>query len=106
MRRRVANAGCDLEEGLISAGTHWYQMRFLLENPLTVIAGQRIEGHFSLKSNNIQSYFARLRMRLQGTEAWSESLCMDLKDPEYRALTSANAYVPPPAGFIRVRQRW
>lgn len=79
-------------------GTHWYQMRFLLENPLTVIAGQRIEGHFSLKSNNIQSYFARLRMRLQGTEAWSESLCMDLKDPEYRALTSANAYVPPPAG--------
>jgi len=76
-------------------GTHWYQIRFLLETPLAVNAGQHIEGTLSMEANNLQSYYVRLHCRIQGTNISSEAPCIDLKDPEYRFYTSQNAYCPP-----------
>merc|ERR1719414_1521711 len=76
-------------------GTHWYQIRFLLETPLAVNAGQHIEGSLRMEANNLQSYYVRLHMQIQGTNISSEAPCIDLKDPEYRFYTSSNAYCPP-----------
>mmetsp|Transcript_121325 Transcript_121325/g.377199 ORF Transcript_121325/g.377199 Transcript_121325/m.377199 type:complete len:218 (+) Transcript_121325:2-655(+) len=76
-------------------GTHWYQIRFLLETPLAVNAGQHIEGTLKMEANNLQSYYVQLVMRIQGTDICSEAPCIDLKDPEYRFYTSSNAYCPP-----------
>lgn len=76
-------------------GTHWYQMRFLLETPLAVNAGQRIVGTIKMEANNLQSYYVDLHMQLKGTNISSEAKGIDLKDPEYRFYSSANAYCPP-----------
>jgi histone-arginine methyltransferase CARM1 len=76
-------------------GTHWYQIRFLLEVPLAVNAGQHIEGHVRMEANNLQSYYVKVFMKIKGTEISSEAACIDLKDPEYRFYTSPNAYCPP-----------
>jgi len=76
-------------------GTHWYQIRFPIETPLAVNAGQRLEGTLTMEANNLQSYYVRLEMRIKGTEIYSHAPCIDLKDPEYRFYTSANSYCPP-----------
>uniref|UniRef100_A0A7S3U1M5 type I protein arginine methyltransferase n=1 Tax=Strombidinopsis acuminata TaxID=141414 RepID=A0A7S3U1M5_9SPIT len=76
-------------------GTHWYQIRFLLETPLAVNAGQHVEGTLTLDANNLQSYYCKVFMKIKGTTISSEAPCIDLKDPEYRFYTSANAYCPP-----------
>jgi len=76
-------------------GTHWYQIRFLLETPLALNAGQHIEGTLKMEANNLQSYYVKLFMQIKGTNISSEAPCIDLKDPEYRFYTSANAYCPP-----------
>lgn len=79
-------------------GTHWYQIRFLVEVPLAVNAGQVIEGTLKMEANNLQSYYLKLFMRIKGTDISSENPCIDLKDPEYRFYTSPNTYVPPGTG--------
>jgi len=79
-------------------GTHWYQIRFLLEVPLAVNAGQTIEGTLKMEANNLQSYYLKLSMRIKGTDISSENPCIDLKDPEYRFYTSQHTYVPPGTG--------
>lgn len=76
-------------------GTHWYQIRFLLEVPLAVNAGQHIVGTLTMEANNLQSYFVRMTLKIKGTDIVSEARGIDLKDPEYRFYTSQNAYVPP-----------
>jgi histone-arginine methyltransferase CARM1 len=76
-------------------GTHWYQIRFLLETPLAVNAGQHLEGYVRMEANNLQSYYVNVYMKIQGTEISSEAPRIDLKDPEYRFYTSPNAYCPP-----------
>lgn len=76
-------------------GTHWYQIRFLLETPLAVNAGQHVEGWIRMEANNLQSYYVSLFMQIQGTNITSEAPRIDLKDPEYRFYTSPNAYCPP-----------
>jgi len=78
-----------------SPGTHWYQIRFLLETPLAVNAGQHIEGILTMDANNLQSYLVKVHMKITGTDVISEASCIDLKDPEYRFYTSQNAYCPP-----------
>jgi len=79
-------------------GTHWYQIRFLLEVPLAVNAGQRIVGVLKMEANNVQSYYISLSMKIKGTDICSEALCIDLKDPEYRFYSSTNTFVPPGTG--------
>jgi len=76
-------------------GTHWYQIRFMVETPLAVNAGQHIEGTLVLEANNLQSYYVKLFMQIKGTNICTEAPCIDLKDPEYRFYTSSNAYCPP-----------
>lgn len=76
-------------------GTHWYQIRFLMETPLAVNAGQRIVGTLKMEANNLQSYYIKVFMQIEGTNISTEAGCIDLKDPEYRFYTSPNAYCPP-----------
>merc|ERR1719346_406971 len=76
-------------------GTHWYQIRFMVETPLAVNAGQHIEGTLVMEANNLQSYYVKLFMQIKGTNICTEAPCIDLKDPEYRFYTSSNAYCPP-----------
>merc|ERR1712048_1049783 len=53
------------------------------------------EGCLRMEANNVQSYYVKLSMRIQGTNICSEAQKVDLKDPEYRFYTSPNAYCPP-----------
>jgi len=76
-------------------GTHWYQIRFLLETPLAVNAGQILEGTLKMEANSLQSYYIKIHMGIQGTGITSSAERIDLKDPEYRFFTSTNTYVPP-----------
>jgi len=76
-------------------GTHWYQIRFLLEVPLAVNAGQRVQGTVLMEANRLQSYYVTVVMKLEGTSIESKSERIDLKDPEHRFYTSPNAYCPP-----------
>lgn len=91
--------GTDAEVVLSTApwcpGTHWYQIRFALETPIAANAGQHIEGTLTMEANNLQSYFIKLHLKLNGTDIFQEAPCIDLKDPEYRFYSSTNAYVPP-----------
>lgn len=90
-----SNATVVLDTAPWCPGTHWYQIRFLLETPLAVNAGQHIVGTLVMEANNLQSYYVKLRMQIKGTDISSEAHCIDLKDPEYRFYTSADAYCPP-----------
>jgi len=85
-------------------GTHWYQMRFLLETPLAVNPGQHIEGTLTMEANALQSYYVKISMRIQGTDIMSEAPMIDLKDPEYRFYTSPNSYCPPGTTGSAVQQ--
>jgi len=76
-------------------GTHWYQIRFLLETPVAVNAGQKLEGWLDMKANHLQSYYVKVHMQISGTSVVVETPDIDLKDPEYRFFTSQNTYVPP-----------
>lgn len=76
-------------------GTHWYQIRFMLQTPLAVNAGQRIVGTLKMEANHLQSYYIKLETRIDGTNITSKADCLDLKDPEYRFYTSPSAYCPP-----------
>jgi histone-arginine methyltransferase CARM1 len=78
-----------------SPGTHWYQIRFLLETPLAVNAGQHVTGHVRMEANNLQSYYVEVSTKIAGTNISSNAPRLDLKDPEYRFYTSPNAYCPP-----------
>jgi len=89
------NATITLSTAPWCPGTHWYQIRFLLETPLAVNAGQQVEGTLVMEANNVQSYYVRLHMQIKGTSISSENSHIDLKDPEYRFYTSQNAYIPP-----------
>jgi len=68
--------------------THWKQTRFLLKEPLAVQAGQQLEGTLRMKANDLQSYHVSISMRIKETGITSESLCIDLKDPDYRSSSS------------------
>eukprot|EP00811_Abedinium_folium_P019147 NODE_2807_length_2141_cov_7.234359.p1 GENE.NODE_2807_length_2141_cov_7.234359~~NODE_2807_length_2141_cov_7.234359.p1 ORF type:complete len:520 (-),score=121.78 NODE_2807_length_2141_cov_7.234359:489-2048(-) len=78
-----------------SPGTHWYQIRFLVEVPLALNAGQHLEGHIHMVANSVQAYDVRVQMRIKGTNYLSEAPKLDLKDPEYRFYTSPYTYCPP-----------
>jgi len=76
-------------------GTHWYQIRFLLETPLAVNAGQHVVGTVRMEANQLQSYYVQVSMKIDGTDISVEAPRIDLKDPEYRFYSSPNAYCPP-----------
>mmetsp|Transcript_19089 Transcript_19089/g.24647 ORF Transcript_19089/g.24647 Transcript_19089/m.24647 type:complete len:395 (-) Transcript_19089:255-1439(-) len=74
-------------------GTHWYQCRLLLKDPLAVNATQRISGELSFKVNEKFSYFITVRVCLDGTQIESRNK-INLQDQVYHYLTSPQAAAP------------
>ena len=79
-------------------GTHWYQCRLLLLNPIAVNAGQRIAGTLRMKANERYSYNLTLSMSLVGSEATTSTrepvtsaVAINLHDQMYHYLTPAAA---------------
>lgn len=58
-----------LSTGPYAPGTHWYQCRLLLKNPLAVNAGQVISGNLVCIANDRYSYNMVLNMGIKGSEA-------------------------------------
>lgn len=50
-----------------SPGTHWYQCRLLLPEPIAVNRGQVVSGSLAFKANEHFSYDLTLTARLEGT---------------------------------------
>lgn len=90
-----------LSTGPYSAGTHWYQCRLLLREPLAVNAGQRVRGRLHMTANDRYSYNIELSMEIAGSEsttadghAIASSVAVSLQDQMYHYLTSAPAPAP------------
>lgn len=48
----------------LSAPTHWYQMRFLLEQPIAVNPGQTVVGNLTMKANKEQTFDIKLTLTI------------------------------------------
>jgi histone-arginine methyltransferase CARM1 len=57
-----------LRTGPAAPGTHWYQVRILLREPIAVNAGQRLQGELVCTANARYSYDCVLRLALAGSE--------------------------------------
>jgi histone-arginine methyltransferase CARM1 len=57
-----------LDTGPYSPGTHWYQCRILLREPIAVNEGQRISATLKMLGNDRYSYDLSLTIALPGTE--------------------------------------
>ncbi|CAN4095977.1 unnamed protein product [Withania somnifera] len=65
--------------------THWYQLRCVLSQPLYVMPGQEITGHFRLVAHKAQSYTIYLTLSATvGDMLQTSSGKLDLKEPYYR----------------------
>lgn len=56
-----------LSTGPYAQGTHWYQCRFLLREPLAVNAGQHVSGVMRFHANDKYSYDITMTIDLTGT---------------------------------------
>lgn len=79
-----------LDTGPDQPGTHWYQCRLLLKQPLAVNAGQRIVGSLRMSANERYSYHLVLSMGLAGSEASTvdgsaitSTVAVNLADQQY-----------------------
>ncbi|PHU18789.1 putative histone-arginine methyltransferase CARM1 [Capsicum chinense] len=72
--------------------THWYQLRCVLSQPLYVMPGQEITGHFRLVAHKAQSYTIYLTLSATvGDMLQTSSGKLDLKEPYYR-MSQPQAY--------------
>ena len=65
--------------------THWFQMRFVFQRPMTVVAGQVVSGVMRMVAGDNQSYMVSIDVVsnvVSGEQARSGE--WDLKDPYYR----------------------
>ena len=62
-----------------SAGTHWYQCRLLLKEPLAANKGQSVSGVIKFTANQFFSYDIDLTLQLVGTDIVTHSR-INLKD--------------------------
>lgn len=60
-------------------GTHWYQCRLLLLEPIAVNRGQIISGSLHFAVNEAYSYNVTMVARINGTTVESRN-CINLKD--------------------------
>ena len=68
-------------------GTHWYQCRLLLKDPIAVNKGQTVSGSLAFTANDKFSYFIDVHARIDGTEVESSNrVC--LHDQLYHYLYS------------------
>ena len=58
-----------LQTGPTAPGTHWYQCRLLLREPIAVNARQTLEGTLTMTANATYSYDLTLRMSLADSGA-------------------------------------
>mmetsp|Transcript_6734 Transcript_6734/g.22672 ORF Transcript_6734/g.22672 Transcript_6734/m.22672 type:complete len:361 (-) Transcript_6734:204-1286(-) len=68
-------------------GTHWYQCRLLLREPLGVNRGQTVSGTMSFSANAKFSYDIHISVELEGTSV-SSSGRVRLQDQMYQYLSS------------------
>jgi histone-arginine methyltransferase CARM1 len=79
-----------LDTGPHAPGTHWYQCRLLLREPLAVNAGQRLTGSLRMTANERYSYHLLLSLGVAGSEATTASgqpvashVAVNLADQQY-----------------------
>lgn len=74
-------------------GTHWYQCRLLLSEPLAVNKSQVISGHMHFRANDAFSYIIELVVGIEGTSISSRNL-INLKDQVgVHAINLSDAYL-------------
>lgn len=56
MNFKGSSAEVVLSTAPYSSGTHWYQCRLCIENPIAVNVGQSVSGVLDLKVNDDKSY--------------------------------------------------
>jgi type I protein arginine methyltransferase len=79
-----------LDTGPSAPGTHWYQCRLLLPQPIAVNGGQRLTGTLDMVANARYSYDLVLTLALAGSEATtadgapiSSRVSVSLADQQY-----------------------
>lgn len=70
-------------------GTHWYQCRLLLLEPLAVNKGQIITGKLHFRANQAFSYYVDMHLAIEGTEVTSQNR-VNLKDQHYAYLSQSS----------------
>lgn len=68
-------------------GTHWYQCRLLLHEPLAVNRGQVVSGNMVFEANDKFSYNIYITVNIEGTGI-SSSNRINLHDQMYSYLNS------------------
>ena len=88
-----------LSTGPYTAGTHWYQCRLLLEDPIAVNAGQTVSGTIRFIANDKYSYDIDLDIKLDGVPGIEKSMRFSLADQyfAYYSGTEAGAAAATPA---------
>ena len=75
-----------------SPGTHWYQCRLMLKEPIAVNKGQSISGKLLFVANEKFSYNITMTIQLDGTDISSTNV-VRLHDQMYHYLTSSSSAV-------------
>ncbi|XP_053990599.1 histone-arginine methyltransferase CARMER-like [Hylaeus volcanicus] len=79
----------------LSPPTHWYQIRFLFRIPIAVNPGQVVCGVLRMNANPQQSYYITAEAMIEGTNTYTSTTVIDLKDPDYRYYSSPHSlYIP------------
>ena len=77
-----------LSTGPDQPGTHWYQCRLLLQEPLAVNRSQSIAGSVGFIANDKFSYYINLQVALSGTHVKASNPKINLADQNYYYLYS------------------
>uniref|UniRef100_A0A7R9U1C9 type I protein arginine methyltransferase n=1 Tax=Pinguiococcus pyrenoidosus TaxID=172671 RepID=A0A7R9U1C9_9STRA len=77
-------------------GTHWYQCRLLLRDPIAVNRGQTVTGSLKFVANSRFSYDITFSCRLEGTDITSQNH-IKLQDQLYHYLTNPSAAMNHPS---------
>lgn len=77
-------------------GTHWYQCRLLLEEPLAVNKGQCVSGSLAFAANDKFSYDLTLSCTIEGTDIGSRNV-IRLQDQLYHYLTNPDVAMQHPS---------
>jgi type I protein arginine methyltransferase len=80
-----------LSTGPYTAGTHWYQCRFLLPDPLAVNRGQEVAGEMVFVANDKYSYNISLSISIVGVAGVDKSTDVSLADQYYAYYSGTEA---------------
>ena len=93
-----SDARITLSTGPHCAGTHWYQSRFVMKEPLAVNAGQTVTGVLRMVAHEKYSYNCVIEAGIKGTSkpAVSRTAKVNLQDQHYAYMAAAPAPAPEP----------